>query len=59
MIAGSAALDLVQHLNAPGSGNLLTFTVKVPATSHELVNSERRNVMVGTVKKSNAAITSR
>jgi hypothetical protein len=36
MIAGSAALDLVKHLNAPGSATRLTVTVKVPATSHEV-----------------------
>jgi len=36
MIAGSAALDLVKHLNAPGSATLLTVTVKAPATSHEV-----------------------
>jgi len=36
MIAGSAALDLVKHLNAPGLATLLTVTVKAPATSHEV-----------------------
>jgi len=36
MIAGSAAPDLVQHLNAPGSATLLTVTVKAPAAWHDV-----------------------
>ena len=36
MIAGSAALDLMKHLNAPGSATLLTVMVKAPAASHDV-----------------------